>query len=68
VAPRLRLEVSLTVARGLPAWEVARNADSAIRYAVRRATGREIDELVVRVSGFAVGHGRPPGATENGRA
>ena len=55
--PGLRLDLShgiaidlrLTVAYGLPIAEVARQVDSAVRYAVRRSTGREVDRLTIHV-------------------
>ena len=57
---RLRLELFVTVAYGLPVAEVARQVDSAVRYAVRRATGREFAELTLHVDGLRVQPGGPP--------
>jgi uncharacterized alkaline shock family protein YloU len=56
----LRLDLDLTVAYGLPIAEVARQVDSAVRYGVRRALGREIDRLRIHVDGLAVQPGSPP--------
>jgi uncharacterized alkaline shock family protein YloU len=62
VEPGIRLELKqgiaidldLTVAYGLPVAEVARQVDSAVRYAVRRAIGREIDRLSIHILGLRV--------------
>ena len=48
----LSIDLHLTVAYGLPIAEVARQADSAVRYAIRRATAREVDRLTVHVGGM----------------
>jgi uncharacterized alkaline shock family protein YloU len=48
----LAVELDLTVAHGVPIAEVARQVDSAVRYAVERATGREIDRLSIHVDGL----------------
>lgn len=57
---RLSIQVNLRVAAGLPVAEVARQVDSAIRYAVRRALGREIHELRIRIGGLATAVGTTP--------
>lgn len=49
----LAIDLFLTVAYGLPIAEVARQADSAVRYALRRATGREVDRLTIHVGGMS---------------
>ena len=49
LGPPLTVDVYLSVARGMPVAEVARNVDSAVRYRVRQALGREIDELAIHV-------------------
>jgi uncharacterized alkaline shock family protein YloU len=49
LGPPLRAELYLSVAHGVPVAEVARNVDEAVRYAVRQALGRDLDELVVHV-------------------
>jgi uncharacterized alkaline shock family protein YloU len=48
----LSIDLYLTVAYGLPIAEVARQADSAVRYALRRATAREVDRLTIHVGGM----------------
>ncbi len=64
------LELDLTVAYGLPVAEVARQVDSAVRYAVRRSLGREVDRLSIHVRGLRVEpastpprHAHPHGVT-----
>jgi uncharacterized alkaline shock family protein YloU len=59
----LRLDLFLTIAYGLPVAEVARQVESAVRYAVRRATDREFAELTIHVDGLRVQPGGPPPAT-----
>ncbi len=51
---RLQVELDLDVALGVPVAEVARQVDSAVRYATRRALGREIERLVIHVGGLRV--------------
>ena len=51
---RLTVDLDLTVAHGLPVAEVARQVDSAVRYAIRRALDREIDHLGIHVEGLRV--------------
>ncbi len=48
----LAIDLHLTVAYGLPVAEVARQADSAVRYAISRALGREVDRLTIHVGGL----------------
>lgn len=50
--PELTIDLRLTVAYGLPIAEVARQVDSAVRYAIRRALGREVDGLAIHVGGL----------------
>ena len=59
---RLAIELDLTVAYGLPIAEVARQVDSAVRYALRRALDREVARLVIHIDGlrFAPGRARRP--------
>jgi uncharacterized alkaline shock family protein YloU len=54
LTPRLEVDLWLAVAWGLPVAEVARQVDSAVRYAIRRALGREVDALVVHVNRLRV--------------
>jgi uncharacterized alkaline shock family protein YloU len=49
LGPPLSVDLYLSVARGVPIAEVARNVDSAVRYRVRQALGREVDELAIHV-------------------
>ena len=50
----LSIDLDLVVAHGLPIAEVARQVDSAVRYAIRRALGREVDRLTIHVRGLRV--------------
>ena len=50
LTPTLEIHLWITVAWGLPVAEVARQLDSAIRYAIRRALTREVDSLVIHVN------------------
>jgi uncharacterized alkaline shock family protein YloU len=62
----LRVAVHVRVAYGLPVAEVARQVESAIRFAVGRALGREIDELTIHVDGLDDhAGGSPPPATSD---
>ena len=54
LAPRLEIDLWLTVAWGLPVAEVARQVDSAVRYSIRRALGCEVDALVIHVNRLRV--------------
>jgi uncharacterized alkaline shock family protein YloU len=46
------VDLRLTVAFGLPVAEVARQVDSAVRYALGRAVEREPDRLTIHVGGL----------------
>ncbi len=50
--PPFSVDLRLTVAFGLPVAEVARQVDSAVRYALRRALDREPDRLTIHVGGM----------------
>jgi uncharacterized alkaline shock family protein YloU len=52
IRPRLTVDLRLTVAYGLPVAEVARQVDSAVRYALRRALGREPEVVAIHVGGL----------------
>ena len=52
--PGLAIDLDLVVAHGLPIAEVARQVDSAVRYALRRALRREVDRLTIHVDGLRV--------------
>jgi uncharacterized alkaline shock family protein YloU len=58
----LTIELDLTVAFGVPVAEVARQVDSAIRYAMRRALEREVDRLTIHVDGLRFQPGDLPAA------
>ncbi|MEP6638457.1 MAG: Asp23/Gls24 family envelope stress response protein [Chloroflexota bacterium] len=53
----LDVELDLTVAYGVPVAEVARQVDSAVRYAIHRALGLEIRRLAIHIGGLRF----PPG-------
>jgi uncharacterized alkaline shock family protein YloU len=55
----LEVELDITVALGVPVAEVARQVDSAIRYGVQQAIGREVGRITIHVDGLHV----PPGGT-----
>ena len=62
---RVIIELRLRVGHGLPVAEVARQVDSAVRYAIRRALGSEVERLSIRVGGLETHPGaQPPGAAE----
>lgn len=61
---RLEIELDLTVAYGLPVAEVARQVDSAIRYAIRRALDREVGRLTIHVDGLRYQPGGLPPSTD----
>jgi len=50
----LTIELDLVVGHGLPIAEVARQVDSAVRYAIRQALGRDVDRLTIHVGGLRV--------------
>ncbi|HEV7810772.1 MAG TPA: Asp23/Gls24 family envelope stress response protein [Candidatus Limnocylindrales bacterium] len=52
---QLMIDLDLTVAHGVPVAEVARQVDSAVRYAVRRALDRDVDRLTIHVGGLGTG-------------
>jgi uncharacterized alkaline shock family protein YloU len=61
----IEIELDLTVAMGVPVAEVARQVDSAIRYAIRRALDREVGRIAIHVDGLHVplGGAAPPAPT-----
>ena len=61
-AAALTIELHLTVAWGVPVAEVARQVDSAVRYAVRRALEVEIVRLTIHVNGLRFQPGDLPAA------
>ena len=56
----LEIELDLTIAYGVPVAEVARQVDSAVRYAIRRGLAREVARLTIHVDGLRVAPGSPP--------
>jgi uncharacterized alkaline shock family protein YloU len=56
----LAISLRLRVATGLPIAEVARQLDSAIRYAIRQALGREVDRLTIKVDHLEAHPGGTP--------
>lgn len=60
----IEIELDLNVALGVPVAEVARQVDSAVRYAVHRALGREVDRIFIHVDGLRV----HPGGSVPGQA
>ena len=56
----LEIELDLNVAYGVPVAEVARQVDSAVRYAIRRGLDREVARLTIHVDGLRVAPGSPP--------
>ena len=50
----IEIELDLEIALGVPVAEVARQVDSAVRYAVRAALGRDVGRIVIHVDGLHV--------------
>ena len=50
----LTIDLDLVVAHGVPIAEVARQVDSAVRYAIHRALERDVDRLTIHVDGLRV--------------
>jgi uncharacterized alkaline shock family protein YloU len=57
---QLDVELDLTVAYGVPVAEVARQVDSAVRYAIRHALGREVRRIMIHIDGLDFGPGGVP--------
>jgi uncharacterized alkaline shock family protein YloU len=60
--PAISIDLDLTVAFGVPVAEVARQVDSATRYALRRALDREVERLTIHVDGLRYQPGDLPAA------
>ena len=58
----LEIELDVTIALGVPVAEVARQVDSAVRYAIRRALGRDVKRVTIHVGGLRFGPGVAPPA------
>ena len=56
----LDIELELTVAYGVPVAEVARQVDSAIRYALHTAIDRDVRRLTIHIDGLRFGPGGGP--------
>ncbi len=56
----LDIELDLEVALGVPVAEVARQVDSAVRYAVKRSFDLEVRRLVIHIDGLRVQPGGAP--------
>jgi uncharacterized alkaline shock family protein YloU len=54
------IELDLTVALGVPIAEVARQVDSAVRYSVGHALGRQVGRVTIHVGGLRFGPGGLP--------
>jgi uncharacterized alkaline shock family protein YloU len=52
--PRLRIQLYLALAPGVPVAQVASNVEQAVRYLIRRELGRSVDELAIHVGGRPV--------------
>ena len=66
--PDLTIDLDITVAYGLPIAEVARQVDSAVRYSLRNALGRDVTRLTIHVDGLRYQPGDlpvPPQADPN---
>ncbi len=62
VGDTIVLDLSLTVAYGLPIAEVARQVEAAVRYTLRNALGREPDRITIRIGHLRHEHGIAPAA------
>ena len=57
---RIEIDLRLRVAHGVPIAEVARQVESAIRFAIQRAFRRDVDRLSIRIAGLDVGPASAP--------
>ncbi len=57
---RLTIDLRLRITVGLPVAEVARQVDSAARYGILRAFGRDVDDLRIRIGGLESSPGTSP--------
>jgi uncharacterized alkaline shock family protein YloU len=58
--PALTVDLDLLVAFGLPVAEVARQVESAVRYTLRHATGREPEQMTIKIGRLRHVHGIAP--------
>ncbi len=54
------IDLDLNVAFGVPVAEVARQVDSAVRYALRHALDREVGRVTIHIDGIRFGPGGAP--------
>jgi uncharacterized alkaline shock family protein YloU len=54
------VELDLNVAFGVPIAEVARQVDSAVRYSIGHALGRDVGRVTIHVAGLRFGPGGTP--------
>jgi uncharacterized alkaline shock family protein YloU len=62
VGDTFAVDLSLTVAYGLPIAEVARQVEASVRYTLRNALGREPDRVTIRIGSLRHEHGIAPAA------
>jgi uncharacterized alkaline shock family protein YloU len=62
----LTVQLSLTVAYGLPIAEVARQVEASVRYALRHSIGREPDRITIRIGHLRHEHGIAPAPAGTG--
>jgi len=60
----LQIDLDITVAYGVPIAEVARQVDSAVRYSLRNALGRDVTRLTIHVDGLRYQPGDLPAAPQ----
>ena len=60
IDPELTVDLDLLVAYGLPVAEVARQVESAVRYTLRNALGREPVRVAIRIGKLRHEHGIAP--------
>ena len=58
--PALGVDLDLLVAYGLPVAEVARQVESAVRYTLRHAIGREPERVAIKIGRLRHEHGIAP--------
>jgi uncharacterized alkaline shock family protein YloU len=68
LADGLEVDLDLLVAHNLPIAEVARQVDSAVRYAIHHALERDVDRLVIHVDGLRLAPFDPIAAPGDRRA
>jgi uncharacterized alkaline shock family protein YloU len=65
--PDVAVDVRVRIAYGLPVAEVARQVDSAVRYALLRALGRDVGAVTIHVEGLEAGPFTSPGGDNAGK-